>query len=159
MTKSAKKRLCWNCEGSVSIAAETCPFCGVSVIPASLDSPVQNFAPSYRPGATQENTIPRSPYVSNEDKITPEEKEGQRNLKELEDSEISLDNFKSSLIAVVLLLTGSVFFLFGLALVLFSHNNVLTLQWDGSFWFIYSGLSIPLLFLGWRALLKFDEDK
>lgn len=156
MTKNQKKRLCWNCEGSVSIAAETCPYCGVSVVPASLDAPIHNFAPSYRPGAPQEGAIPRSLYAP-EEKILLQE-EIQPRIKEIEESENSLDSFKSSLIAVVLLLVGSVFFMFGLVLVLFSNNGLLTLQWDASVWFVYFGLSFPLLLMGWRALSKLDLD-
>ena len=69
-------------------------------------------------------------------------------------SEMPLDSFKSSLMATTLLLAGSVFFLFGLVLALFSHQGVLTLQWDGSIWYVYSALSVPLLIIGWRSLMK-----
>ena len=60
MNKTAKKRLCWNCEGSVSLEAETCPYCGVSVIPATLENINAGFTPSYRLGAAQDSAIPRS---------------------------------------------------------------------------------------------------
>ncbi|MBA3815778.1 MAG: hypothetical protein H0X29_04515 [Parachlamydiaceae bacterium] len=150
-----KKKLCWNCEGNVSLADETCPYCGVSVIPASLDGPSHSHSPPYQMGEVQESAIPLPPYNSGQknelaSEGIEEEVKGEQDL--------SVNEFKNILLSLLLLLAGSMFFLFGLTLVLFSHNGVFTLQWDGSFWFIYSLLSIPLLFFGWRALLKLDSD-
>jgi hypothetical protein len=154
MNKFVKTRLCWNCEGSVAVTAETCPYCGVSVVPASLDGTPANFAPPYRIGSN-ESSIPRSPYASQQEAQKPEEVEiGQPADKS---SEAPLDDFKRVFWALVLLLSGSVFFLFGLVLVLFSTDGVFTLRWDGTLWFIYSLVSIPMLLLGWKAFSKLDS--
>lgn len=144
MNKVLKTRLCWNCEGSVSIAEETCPFCGVSVVPASLDpSPLNNFAPPY---SIDKSTSLTSPYIVNNEQFSQVQ----------EELEPSIDEFKKTIIATSLLLTGSVFFIFGLALMLFSTDGVFILRWNGTLWFIYSALSLPLLLLGWRSLMKLE---
>lgn len=153
-----KKKLCWNCEGNVSLSDETCPYCGVSVIPASLDGSLSSHAPPYQMAEVQESIIPRPPYhTEQKNELILEEKEEAN--KETEDEDVSVNEFKNIVLSLLFLLAGSMFFLFGLTLVLFSHNGVFTLQWDGSFWFIYSLLSIPFLFFGWRALIKLDVDK
>jgi hypothetical protein len=159
MSKVPKSRLCWNCEGSVSIAEETCPFCGVSVVPASLDGPISNFAPPYNPHAHQDNHVPHSPYGhshshSHTEEVAPEHHKRAAHV--VEEAAPEIDEFKKVLQAVTLLLSGSVFFLFGLALVLFSTNGTFVLQWNGALWFVYTLLSLPLLFFGWRALMKLD---
>lgn len=151
MNNSQKKRLCWNCEGSVSIAEETCPFCGVSVVPAFLEGTNNSYAPPYAIGSTHETAVPRSPY----DPI-PDDEDASADpvslIKGKDAAEPAADEFKSTILAVTLLLTGSVFFMFGLVLALFSHDGVLTLRWDGAYWYIYTALAIPLFFFGWRSL-------
>lgn len=154
MNKSQKKRLCWNCEGSVSISEETCPFCGVSVVPAFLEGAGAEFAPPYFSYAENDLDIPKSPFAGHEEFAEPENREF---AKEAEEGEIDVDEFKRVAIAVTLLLSGSVFFLFSMALGLFSHNGLFTLQWDGSYWYLYTILALPLLFIGWRSLMKLDS--
>lgn len=154
MNKIQKKRLCWNCEGSVSLAEEICPFCGVSIIPASLDGYNQHFSPPYKLIAGNEKGVPVAPYL-NENQQTDESPDVNS---EDNDHGKSVDGFKRSVLATLFLLSGSVFFLFGLVLVLFSHNGIFTLQWNGALWFIYSGLSLPLLFAGWRMMIKLDDE-
>jgi len=157
MTQQPKKRLCWNCEGNVSINEETCPYCGVSVIPASLDGSKDTFAPPYSLEASTEAIIPPPPYAAlDHAPVNASAKEAvqEENSTDTDDSFVE---FKKVLIALMLLLTGSVFFLFGLVLALFSNQGVFTLQWNGTLWFIYSGLSLPLLLCGWRALTKIES--
>lgn len=159
MAVTQKKKLCWNCEGNVSLDDENCPYCGVSVIPASLEIP-NLHAPPYQMGHIQENVIPRAPYKSEEHLDSTNEAHADKSKEEGEDIEdTSINEFKNILLSLLFLLTGSLFFLFGLTLMLFSHNGLFTLQWNGTMWYIYSLLSIPLLFFGWRALLKLDMDK
>ena len=154
MNKSQKKRLCWNCEGSVSVSEETCPFCGVSVIPAFLEGAGAEFAPPYSHHAENDFGIPKSPFAAPDEF---EEQENQEIAKDFVDGDDNVEEFKRVAIAVTLLLSGSVFFLFSLALGLFSHNGLLTLQWDGDYWYVYTILALPLLFIGWRSLMKLDS--
>lgn len=162
MNKSLRKRLCWNCEGSVSIAEETCPFCGVSVVPAFLEGSTieeATFSPPYSTRSDDPDLfdIPKSPYAMKEEKIVvPQENE--RQIPVVEEQEPEVDEFKRVVMSISLLLGGSVFFLFSMALVLFSTNGVLTLHWDGNVWFIYTLLAVPMLFLGWRSLMKLDNE-
>lgn len=130
---------------------ETCPFCGVSVIPASLDGTSNGFVPPYAPHLAKNSDIPPSPYGPWDDE-TKETKESspQKN------AEPSMDEFKKVVMAVSFLLAGSVFFLFGLALVLFSTEGTFSLKWDGSFWYVYMLLATPLLYFGWKSLMKLD---
>lgn len=163
MKKTSKKRLCWNCEGNVSVDAETCPYCGVSVIPACLDNAASGFTPSYRHEDVNDSSIPLSPYAL---PVQAEQENAQedRSLdaveagRDAEDQKPHYDEFKRALFASALLLPGSVFFMFGLALLLFSYDGVFTLQWDGTIWFVYLILAIPLLLFGWRYLSKLDQD-
>ncbi|MEI8364919.1 MAG: hypothetical protein WCF65_00740 [Parachlamydiaceae bacterium] len=132
---------------------ETCPFCGVSVIPASLDGTSNSFVPPYAPHLTRSNEVPPSPYGQwSEDSQEPS-KESANGSSE---PEPSMDEFKKVVVAVTFLLGGSVFFLFGLALVLFSTEGTFSLKWDGSFWYFYMILAIPMLYFGWKSLMKLD---
>lgn len=60
-------------------------------------------------------------------------------------------------ICISTLLGGSMLFLFGVMLFLFSQQGTFTLRWNANFWFIYMAISIPLLIVGWRFLNKIDE--
>ncbi len=53
---------------------------------------------------------------------------------------------------LLFLLGGSVFFLFGLVLWLFSQNGVFTLNWNGDYWYVYLSGGLALLGLGCRVL-------
>ncbi|MGZ3633930.1 MAG: hypothetical protein ACXWM7_06595 [Parachlamydiaceae bacterium] len=37
MSENTKKKLCWNCEGNVSLYEDTCPYCRASILP-QIDS-------------------------------------------------------------------------------------------------------------------------
>ena len=154
MNKLQKKKLCWNCESQVSIEEETCPICGVSVVPAYLEGTGANFSPPYSMGAGTDFGIPRSPYETD---ASNSSLESEISEKKIEEGQPALDEFKRVMITVILLLTGSVFFIFSLALALFSRHGVFTLQWDGSYWFIYTLFAIPLLIIGWRSLMRLDD--
>lgn len=154
MNKPVKKRLCWNCEGNVAAEAEICPYCGVSVVPASLDGSSQSFAPLYQPASSSSSAPPAPPYMRQE---APQEAAA-TTLQEEEASprDASFIEFKNVLWAVSLLLTGSVFLLFATTLALFSHNGVLTLQWNADAWIVYLILALPCLFFGWKSWSKLE---
>lgn len=151
MNKQEKKRLCWNCEGSVPTQAETCQYCGVTVVPASLDGSNHPFTPLYQPSAQQQITPPShyKEHIS-EDHVTNSVQP------ESEASDSSFLEFKHVLWAVSLLLSGSVFLLFGITLGIFSHDGVLTLQWNADIWMLYLFAALPLLFFGWRSWSKLE---
>lgn len=149
MSQLKKKKLCWNCEGSVDVDAENCLYCGVYLHPEEtkkkqLEEPEEeDFEPPYQEEeAIEEKVDPIPSYVAEaitESKITPQ-------------------NFKMALIPILFLLSGSFFFFFGMILYLFATDGVFVLRWNAHYWFIYLFLSAPLLFWGWRALRYLDNE-
>jgi hypothetical protein len=154
MNAKPKKKLCWNCEGSTSFQDENCPYCGVYLSAMNLSGQESNeslFSPPYRMDEDKEEDqeVPVSPFAEKEDaeEPTPEEIAPEEAVNMIYD-----DGMKKNLLALILLLIGSAFMLFSIALLLFSKNGVLTLHWNGSYWFIYLILGIPMLFFGWKVL-------
>lgn len=167
MKANPKTRMCWNCEGRVLLKEETCTYCGVSVVPASLDGSDEAIPSPFQALFSNNQTeissdIPPSPYMSSNDEDEPYQKhttQGHESEDEENEDDIEPSNgFKRGFLAILFLLGGSMLFLFGLTLALFSHKGIFTLSWDATLWFIYGGLSLPLLFLGWRLLSQLEEE-
>lgn len=136
MNEQMKKRLCWNCEGSVSKQLETCPYCGVYLSPTDQSGNEDRhlLSPPFPQEATKEET-------RNELKNEKEEAEEETSI----------------LASLVLFLSGFTFALFGLALWLFADKGRLTLSWSADWAPLFMLLSLPLLFFGIRSLLKRGE--
>jgi cation transport ATPase len=154
MTKKNDKRLCWNCEGNVSHHLAQCPYCGVDVTqPVAKDENTifKGYGSPFQSAPKQE--IPQPPYAkaqSQEFAVTEEEWNSTVNAeKEAAKEESSVS--KKELMALLLLLPGVVFSLFGLALCFFSSDGILTLQWNKNVAYFYFLGAAPLLYLGWRA--------
>jgi hypothetical protein len=159
MNARPKKKLCWNCEGSVSLSAESCPYCGVSVAGLPPEMSTDLPTPPYRlVNATQESAIPVAPYLD-ETELEEEEsaEELSEDIAELADKAGEEDT-KKTVGILALLFAGSVFLLFGFALFLFSDEGYLTLHWNASYWFVYLLLALPLLFFGLRSLNTLQEQ-
>lgn len=144
MSTTQKKKLCWNCEGRVSFEEENCPYCSVylgSVIDEGRKQDV--LAPPYQIVEEEgEQEAPESPYQMEDHSAMEEAPE--------------LDEAKSDMRQVVLplgmLSAGSLFFLFGLMLLIFSDHGTLTLSWSADYWYLYVLLSLPALLFGWVSL-------
>lgn len=67
------------------------------------------------------------------------------------------DELKRIIIPLSMLLSGTVFFLFGLALFLFSKKGVFILQWNGAYWYYYLAFGFLALLFGWKALSGVEE--
>ncbi len=146
MNKKNEKRLCWNCDGSVSLHLNQCPYCGVDLTsPGGLDeetyknhfaSPFQTSlfdeSPPPSPFGVEEQTLIEESVVAEEEDLSP--------------------TTRKEIIALLLFLPGIIFMLFGAALLLFSSDGMLTLRWKESFAYFYFIGSAPLLYLGYRAL-------
>ncbi|BBI17949.1 hypothetical protein DB41_AE00160 [Neochlamydia sp. TUME1] len=150
MSALPKKKLCWNCEGRVAFSDENCPYCGVYLSSSSLltqhDKSLTHIAPfpSYRQDSSATYDINKVDEESSEEE---------------EDSEAATSsaNYPTSfLLPFVLLLTGSVFLIFGIILFSFSQEGILTLQWNANYWFLYLGTAGLLIFLSWRAMRSLD---
>lgn len=168
MESIPKKKLCWNCDGQVTLQEELCPFCGVYLSPTfdeGVTESVQTLAPPYRivTAETEAKFIPQSPFnlSSNSDfsgnlgrdvpKASNEEEEGAHDLSPIVD-------FKHILLTMVLLFAGSLFFLFSVFMLLFGYNGTFSLTWNADYWYIYLGLSVPLFFFGLRGLNFLKEE-
>jgi hypothetical protein len=137
MSDKDKKKLCWNCEGSVLRHLETCPYCGVYLSPTEQDL-------SHHP------LIP-PPYPLANENGSPEVVEGVAAQAVLEKEE------KSLLTPLLTLISGSSLLLFGLSLWLFSERGRLTLSWSDDLAPVFLLVALPLLFFGGRNLNRLDD--
>jgi len=153
MNATSKKKLCWNCEGSVSLQQENCPYCGVYLSPI-MGNEAGILSPPYRMSSEEDQDhVPPAPFrkqEETEDLSDSEQPKGPMNSGDQ-------DQVKSVILSLAFLLSGSVFFLFGIILLLFSEGGLFTLQWEGSYWFIYLLIGIPFLYIGWRSLQGIED--
>lgn len=147
MTQKQKKRLCWNCEGSISQKDEVCPYCGVSVRPLALGDTPAPYIQEDEFEEDEEEAHP--PYESEAEEGDPSStKDHSLHIS----SEESLRDFKIITITIASLLAGMIFFFFGMILLLFAHDGILTISWNGTYWYLYLLIGIPLLIYGWKQL-------
>lgn len=144
---NVKTKLCWNCEGRVAFTEENCTYCGVYLSPTPIGNEEEDDdipPPPYRMDGARE--VPPAPYQTEEivtAKALPADAE---------------QGMKTVLMPLSLLLSGSIFFLFGLVLFLFSSaNGVFTLQWNGELWSLYFFVGVLMLFFGWRTLRHIED--
>lgn len=155
--KNAKKKLCWNCEGRVAFDEENCTYCGVYLSPTPIGDEDQYEdddddvpAPPYRMDNSKgAQEVPPAPYNTGN---------GEGVHSGVAGVEENVPQMKTVLMPLSLLLSGSVFSLFGLVLLLFSSKSgVFTLQWNADIWPLYFILGIGMLFFGWRSLRHLDD--
>lgn len=139
MSTKTKKKLCWNCEGSIDVKVDKCPFCGVS---ADV-TPIPGTQPKGKSLPKASSGIPQAPYAIKEE-----------NPPENASTEASAptSDFQAIAFSLSFLLLGTVLAIFSFVLYLFSDaQGILTLQWHASYWYIYLLIALPLLYLGWRT--------
>ncbi len=166
MSTVITSRLCWNCEGDVETESESCPYCGVDLggdVRAPRETS-QEFAPApaYQPvNSEEENSIPEPAYHVNESRPSAISDErwnsALNNAPAKEKMKAQVDDARNWLSPLVMLLTGSVFFLFGFVLFLFGEDGVFTLRWNANFSILYLVGAVPLLYYGWQSLQKLEE--
>ena len=154
MNATLKKKLCWNCEGRVGLEEQNCPFCAVYLGPAPNDAGERKddiLAPHYKIVEAQEpEPALTTPYSMNE----PQSEQAAAIQLPTETTSGPVQNVA---LPLTLLSGGLLFLVFGLILFLFSTDGVLTLRWNGSFWYIYVSLAIPLLGFGWKLIQQLDN--
>ena len=135
-----RQKLCYNCEGEVDLDVIVCPFCAADLreerpeqARASFPNPQKNFQDQmtsqslYAPvGKPMETPSDPEPNAESKNIFTP----------------------------TVLFTLGVQLVVLGLLMLLFSHKGVVILKWNASWWFLYSLLGCPFLYLGYRALSK-----
>lgn len=140
MSPKTKKKLCWHCEGSVSVDNDTCPYCGVNIASVTPSDSLPLKAP-YATVGESVTDLPEPPYPSSK-KEAEETEEEQHSISQ----ELRHTAFAINMVGI-----GSILILFGLVLLIFSDpNGILTLHWNGSYWFIYPLIGVPLVYLGWK---------
>ncbi|HEU64134.1 MAG: hypothetical protein KR126chlam4_00037 [Candidatus Anoxychlamydiales bacterium] len=160
-------KMCPSCDGSISMDAIFCPYCGSNVFEKNEDLPDKKteddvkslsyeetlsslYPPPYKPKAIQTAT---SKYYEEENDV---EKDEDENQEKLEKKNISEKNEKNALIPTALFWLGINILVFSVLLLVFSQNGVLYLKWNAKFWFLYSIISIPLVYFGFKGLKNLD---
>jgi hypothetical protein len=116
------------------------------------------FHPAYRPSSKTEE-IP-SPLYQLQPEIehkTLEEKSSDINSHHVSWSAV-YDQLKRDIFPILFLMMGSVCFLFGMVLLLFSQNGTLTLQWQEKDGFYFLLFAIPLVGFGWMFLQQLETE-
>lgn len=154
MAHEEKTKLCWNCEGNVFRSASNCPFCGVYLHPEEEDirASAKSLDPPYHFKEKETTKIPISPYSNPKNNFIAEEE------KEISNVAVHKSGWKMVVAPLAFLLSGSLFFLFGFLMLLFSIDGWFTLQWNANYWYIYLLISVPLLYFGWQTLENIKED-
>jgi len=162
------RKVCPSCNGSVHIHATKCPYCGsdVSGLEAPAPPPHQTSQPA--PFAQAEDAAPPPPYTFTEPAApeplyTPVIEEEDPVVEESAAEEVAAVEEQttsySSVVPMFLLIPGAFFLLFGLILLLFAHDGVVTLSWNAHYWFVYLAIGAPLLYFGWRFLHRHERSQ
>lgn len=159
MSAVPQKKLCWNCDGNVSRDLDSCPYCGVCV--HSIDIEGNTWSAPYQAAAhhSESEEVPSPLYKIHsplkEDRIEALNDDPSDSFGE---EESLFHQVKKDVLPILLLMSGSIFFLFGLVLLLFAENGALTLQWNGNHWPYFLFSALPCCVLGWRYLSQIDGD-
>ncbi len=154
------QKMCWNCDGHVHVYELQCPYCGADLtehqeVDEEWEEETEEKEDESTALVTQEEEVDPPPFQEflEEERLdlTEEEESWEKTEKK---ADPDLDNPLASLL---LLLPGSLFFLFGLALFLFSKDGVLVFQFKAKYWFVYLLGSWPLLYLGYRSLFTTEK--
>jgi len=127
--------ICPHCASDLSsCATHRPPAREINIASSAIPEPLYRPDPAHR----------TSPYNSSGvcDEVTNEETPGE------------VRRFMTTLI---LLLLGSIFLLFSLALLMLGDGETLTLQWRANLWPLFLLLSVPLMVLGWRGWRSLGE--
>jgi len=168
MLSTDNQKQCSRCEEFIHPQSTSCPYCGTDlssnkvVRPASstpFSAPLTPLAPPEQPA------IPRSPYNPSPTTSTPSTTTDSTTTSSttlpppVEKRPASPYDYsiRTILTPLLLLLSGTVFFLFGLVLSLYSKEGVFTLHWKSAYWPLYLAVAASSLFYGWRALHRLEE--
>lgn len=150
--KEEKSKLCWNCEGSIAFELDTCSYCGVSVQPLMLGG-AANLPPlyNYDPQKAADH-FPEAPYKENR---AVEDEERHAAVPPVRAPSFYFnEDVKKFIVPLVALQAGTLLLFFALALLFFSVENTLTLQWSSKHWYLYFFVALSLLTVGLRTIKK-----
>ena len=160
MNTDTHKKLCRNCDGYVHVYEMKCPYCGAAI----SDFPEENVEPEVTQNSLSEAIYNQSENLASDNSFQPPyqsytqsyglEQDEVAPQPGLQPSPVQKDSpdVENPLASLLLLIPGSVLFLLGLSVALFSTDGVLTFQFRSKFWFVYLVGSLPLLYLGYKSL-------
>jgi len=152
MQQPQRTKMCPNCEGDVGMEMSICPYCGSSVFNKNEKLANQKVSDDVKTLSYEETLAslyppPYKPKVI--DTPTSYEKEETNNETEKEEFQ---ENEKASLVPTVLFWIGVNVLVFSLILFFFSKDGFLYFKWNASFWYLYSLISFPFLYFGFKGL-------
>lgn len=147
MSAVPKKKLCWNCEGNVSRVIDNCPYCGVYL---HANEEAEEEAKWHKIRHSEEDDIPSPVYQMLPDEEADQQQANPTSVKGGFDWSHFMPQLKQDLFPMLFLMAGSLFFLFGVVLLLFSQDGKLILEWDSNYSTYFLGAALPLFALGWK---------
>ena len=157
MSALPQKKLCWNCEGNVAKNIDNCPYCGV-YIHGSEEESSSLWNPSYTPSLNAKE-IPSPLYQANAEQDISDDSSQVEEEEEpsLSDGKKIFQQLKRDVFPILFLMMGSIFFLFGIVLLLFSQNGGLTLHWNEKSALYFLLTAIPLVAVGWFFFQQLED--
>jgi hypothetical protein len=166
MKPTDRQKMCSHCDGRVPFEASECPYCGHEFpeeSKASSQTPLfknqslqESLASLYTPPYNQSKTPLKSPplqkkpiEMSREPTPIHPLAAGSTTIAATADNE-SNEVAKKSFWSLFALIVGGNLFILGLLQLFFSEEGVLRLEWDGSFWYLYCLISLPLFYFGYK---------
>ncbi len=150
MHQNQRTKMCPNCEGNVAMEVSICPYCGSSIFTKNENNPKTNDnvkSLSYEETLASLYPPPYKPkVVETSDSLEKEEESKVVEGKEVEEFG------KNSLLPTILFWIGVNLVVFSLILLFFSKNGFLLLKWNSNYWYLYSLISLPLLYFGFKGL-------
>lgn len=152
MAQNQRTKMCPNCEGNVALEVSICPYCGCSVFDKAENTNEQKSLDNNKSMSHEETLAslyppPYKPKVA--DTESSFEKEEEINTPQVKEE--VMENNKS-LVPTILFWTGVNILIFSLILLFFSKNGFLYLKWNASYWYLYSLISLPLLYFGFKGI-------
>lgn len=148
MQPNQRTKMCPNCEGNVAMEVSICPYCGSSVF-TKTENIVSSKTNDNVKSLSYEETLaslyppPYKPKVMEDSLEKEEEKVEQKDAVKIE---------KSSFLPTILFWMGVNLVIFSLILLFFSKDGFLVLKWNANYWYLYSLVSFPLLYFGFKGL-------
>lgn len=156
MQADVKTKLCWNCEGRVTHEEENCPFCGVYLSPTVSPTSSSDISPPYT--FEEETDLAPPPPYGDKNTETMDNHINEAESKSINgESHAETNSNLSIILPLTACLAGSIFFLFGFILLLFSQNGVFSLSWNGDFWLAYLTFGFVMLLVGWKTLNRVEN--
>ncbi len=167
-----REKLCVQCEGRISLDAQTCPYCAADQSTTRMQNSFQ--APIFQSQSLEDSltslyTPPyqgkRPQFESQASQELPPMYEEPPLYKEVTERpemnpllgatvEEETNKPKSSLWPTLFLIAGANLAILGLMQLFFSKDGLLRLEWDANYWFFYCLLAAPLLYFGYKKLKR-----